>query len=359
MNLGEQAIDQDGKVFRMRVLRAAIVPALLIAALQPVQAQANATAPRLPSAAEARAVCRMVAARGPSIEALLIDNGVLDANNDGVPDDVSVALRDGTMHGQDLQFRPHGAAKDSKPVEVDSKDFQPGDYFPFGASWLPYGGKIYTLYFDGEALRYPSYLGFIDAGNVEHLLCDFSSKDDETLRAVAPDAGGLCGAVAQKKVNYTPVDDAAGTDLETGRWMTRAAGRVTVDFANRGSPATLAYLAFESGAGRGCVFDYYDAMDGDKLATSGDAHATLMKLQEVKLSKEDADVYTDGRCDGREPRWFVRGGATYLDMAGGPDRYGDVPFHEVRRLRAGKVETLCRASFAVSWQVKSMGPEFK
>jgi hypothetical protein len=335
----------------------------LVCALLPgtlAQAQEK-TAPRLPSRAEANAVCGVVVARGLAIQPMLVESGVLDANNDGVADDVTIAMRDGTMRGEDLAFRPRGAPKSAKPVDVDAKDFQPGDYLPFGARWLPYGGKVYTLYFEAEDLRYPTHLGFIDATNTEHLLCDFDHSERETFRALREADAGLCRAVEQGGVTYAPVAAAADAyaDSAIGRWMTRLAGRITVDFANRGTPAPLAMLAFESGAGRGCTFDYFDLLADGKIIASGERHASLMKLQDVELSEQGSQVFTDGRCDGRTPRWFARDGRTYLDIAGGPDVRGMEPFHEVRLLQGAQVTTMCRGSFAVSWKIKSMGPEFK
>jgi hypothetical protein len=316
---------------------------------------------RLPSRAEARATCDMVAARGLAIQSMLVENGVLDANNDGVADDVTVAMREGTMRGEDLAFRPRGAPRASTPVDVTAKDFQPGDYLPFGARWLLYGGKVYTLYFEAEDLRYPSYLGYIDADNLEHLVCDFDHSERETFRPVRDADGGLCGAVAQGDVRYLTLSDAqdADADAASRRWNSRVAGRVSVDCANTGTPTPLALVAFESGAGRGCAFDYFDRVAGGALARSGDAHALLMKLQDVKLSDQGAQDYTSGRCDGSRPRWFVRDGVTYLDIAGGPDVRGVEPFHEVQLLRKDRIETVCSGTFAAGWKVKSMGPEFK
>lgn len=333
--------------------------ALVIAAAPGGALGANEkTAPtRLPSRDEARAVCDFVAARGPAIERVLVRDGVLDANNDGVPDAVTVGMNEGTMHGDVLQFRQRGAAKGSPAVDVNPQGFQPGDYLPFGARWLAHGGRVYTLYFDTETLRHASYLGYIDASNTERLVCDFAVTERETLRpAGGRDAEGVCRAVAQKKASSAALIETEDADpkMDTGRRDTRAAGRATVDFANTGAPTLLALLAYESGAGRGCAFSYFDTVTGDRIASSGDAHATLMKLQDVELDAQ----WTSGRCDGRVPRWFRHGDLVYLDIASPADTIMD-PFHEVRLVRNGEIETRCKGEFAVRWQVKSMGPEFK
>ena len=168
-------------------------------------------------------------------------------------------------------------------------------------------------------------------------------------------------AVTQGQVDYASVAEMqeADPDLPSERWMTRVAGRVSVDFANRGTPVPLALLALESGAGRGCTFGYFDAVVDGKVASAGDAHAALLRLQDVELRNDGGQVYTSSRCDGSAPRWFVRDGVTYLDVAGGPDVRGTAPFHEVRVVRGTQVETRCKGSFAVRWTVKSMGAEFK
>src|SRR5882724_3973329 len=95
---------------------------------------------RPPSRAEARAVCDMLPARGPALRRMLVKDGALDANNDGVVDAVTVGMSEGTMRGDVLQFRRRGAAKDSPAIDVNPDGCQPGDYLPFGARWLAHGG---------------------------------------------------------------------------------------------------------------------------------------------------------------------------------------------------------------------------
>jgi hypothetical protein len=341
-----------------------LVSALVLAVAPPnlLSSQERAPAPHLPSRAEAAAVCNMVAVRGPAIEPMLVKDGALDANNDGIADDVTVEMRGGTMRGEDLAFRPRGAAKDSKPADVTQKDFEPGrDYFPFGARWLPYNGKVYTLYFDAEDLRYPSYLGFIDAADTEHLVCDFDHSERETLSPVRDADAGVCRAVGQGDVSYVKVADApeADADVASRRWSSRVTGHVMVDFDNTGTSTALTLVEFASGAGRGCDLNYFDVILGGKLARAGNAHAILMKLQDIELSEQGAVDFTQGRCDGSTPRWFARDGLIYVDIAGGPDVRGTEPFHEVRLAHGTRLDTVCKGSFAVSWKVKSIGPEFR
>jgi hypothetical protein len=163
--------------------------------------------------------------------------------------------------------------------------------------------------------------------------------------------------VAQGRVSHAPVIEVqdADPDFEVGRRETRVVGRIDVDFANAGAPAPLALLSYESGAGRGCDFGYFDAVAGQRVASTGEAHATLMRLQGV----EPGAQRTSGSCDGAVPRWLGFGGVTYLDIASKRDATRPDRFHEVRRVRHGRIETLCKGEFTVRWRVQSMGPDFK
>src|SRR5262249_17486501 len=147
-----------------------------------------------------------------------------------------------------------------------------------------YEGRVYTLYFEAEDLRRPSYLGYIDPGNTEHLVCDFASDERETLRAGGGrDAGELCRAVAEGSVRYSAIAEAGDDDpaLDVGRRETHVAGRITIDVANTGVATPLALLSYSSGRGRGCEYDYFDVVEDRKIASAGEIHATLIKLQDL------------------------------------------------------------------------------
>ncbi len=343
--------------FSFAMVALAAVPSDTLGA-QPPRALPQGAPHGLPSRAEAQTVCHMVAARGLALLPMLFKKGVLDGNNDGVPDAVTVGVGGGTLNWEELQIRPRGAAKDSAPIAITPEDdFQPGDYLPKGARWLPYGGRVYQLYFDGVDERHVSYLGYVDAKNVEHLVCDFSNVEKETLRPTAKAAGGVCRAIARGQASYVPVDEVKDTDsgINIGRERTSIAGRVTVDFANAGTPAPLALLDFQSPGGRVCEYKYFDLVADGRIASSGDAHEALMKVQAI--GPDRGGLY--GRCDGYARRWLNYSGLTYAEIAAPSDGAYIPPFREVKLARNGRIETRCRGDFAVSWQVKSMGPTFK
>ena len=323
----------------------------------PLGAAPRAGPTGLPSRTEARAACDHVAARGLAILPVLVETGMLDANNDGVPDAVRISDGGGTLRWEQPEFRPRGAAKDTAAIATTPEEgFQPGDYLPLGARWLRLGGRVYTLYFEAEDERHASYLGIIDAHNIEHLVCDFANVETETLHPVGGrDADGVCRAVARGKVSYSPVAELTDADpaIDPERERTSVGGRATVDFANTGTPARLARLDYEGQGGRVCQFSYFDLIATDRIVSSGDAHATLMQVQDVALDDDR------GGCDAYGRRWFTFGGRTYADIAPQRDHAYVPPFHAVRLAQAGKVETRCTGSFAVHWRVKSMGPTFR
>jgi hypothetical protein len=312
----------------------------------------------LPSRAEARAVCAYARAHGPALQKELVKTGVLDANNDGFPDDVTVGVSEGTMRAEELAFRPRGAPKESRPIDVTTDEFQIGDYLPFGARWFPHGGKVYTFFFAAEDLSRPSFIGFIDAHNHQHLVCDFSVIENEVLK---PATGRSSQQFCQKIEDKQDIRDLAVEDKEleiagAERTWTRAVGTLVADFDNSGKPRQLAFLAFESGAGRGCHFGYFDAVTDGAVVDKGQDHDRLMRLQALDL----ADFFPNrDDCSGNRVRWFETGGKIYFEQASLPDSRATPPFHNVSLLRGANIELLCTGVFHALWAVKTMGERFK
>ena len=328
--------------------------ACVIAAIATLAAAAAEAAPPLPSPAEAQAVCRFVAARGPAIAASLMSSGLADADHDGVDDAVAIGRGGGTMGGETPEFRPRGATRTAPPVAVTSSGFQGADYLALGARWLRFGGRTYALYFDTESLRRASHLTIVDRDRVEHLVCDFAPVEREKLRRIGRVSAGLCREVVRGRVAVLPVTPAEPGP--TGRPGTVRKGLGTVDFRNTGRPAALVLLGLESGAGRGCAAEYFDAAAGDVPAASGPDHDVLMAVQRIDPA---AFRPLPGGCGGNAVRWFRYRGGVYLDNASRRDATRAAPFHEVVRIDGAAVKLACRATFAVQWRVKSIGAAFK
>jgi hypothetical protein len=94
-----------------------------------------------------RPACNYVASRGPAILKEFVSGGLLNANNDGHPYDVTVGSLDGSAGGELLVFRPKGAEGTSPPIEIKPDGFEWKDYSAYGARWLPHGDRVYTPLF--------------------------------------------------------------------------------------------------------------------------------------------------------------------------------------------------------------------
>jgi hypothetical protein len=320
----------------------------------------------MPNPAQAAEVCRYVAARGPAIRSELVREGVLDANNDGIDDHVTIGIGSGTMRGDVLEFRPRGAAKDSKPVEFGYDEASLHDYWWFGERWFPYGGRVYTLYFEAETVRRVVALGIIDRNNKHHLVCDFEVDEQERLEPLNDAAAGLCARVARDElleVQPTPADG------ETPRRETRLIGRLHLDFRNTGKPEALALLDYESGSARGCGFKYYDTLE-PTLGANSPSRATLLAAQHIDLAGQDPKEYAPSEaqltpyldpphCGIVTARWLVDRGKTYLDQAAERDHGLRERFRSVMMIDGTRVTPRCKGAYEVQWRVKSMAPAFR
>jgi hypothetical protein len=351
----------------MAASRRIAVAAVAAISLAPAIRAASAQPAELPSPKQAQQVCSYVATRGPAIRSALVANGVLDANNDGIADDVRVGRGMGTAGGDVLEIRPRGASQDSEPIEVSAVGWEWKDYWAYGARWLRYGGRAYTLYFAAETLRNAVALGYIDKHNREHIVCAFSSVEDERLVPVSNDATRLCGRMPQDQVHYI---EPAKADEATPRRETRLVGRLRVDFRNNGTAEELALLSYDSGAARGCDFKYYDTISADRLGQNGPARSVLLPAQKIDLRGQSLKEYSDPsegkftsymdppHCGDVTPRWFELGGKIYLDESAARDD-GRLPrFREITLIRRQSITLQCRSEYGVRWVVKNMARPF-
>ena len=341
---------------------------LLIAGMLLMARAGQSGAQSLPGAAEAGAACRYVAERGPAITSELIRDGILDGNNDGREDAVSIGVGIGTVRNETLEIRPRNAAKDAEPVELKDDDDKWRDIGGFSARWLPYRGKVYTLHFASETLRTAVALGFIDASNNEHLVCTFKSNVRENLAALDSSAGDLCRRVAAGEVKYIA---SADRDEGTNRRETSLRGELTLDVRNTGRAFGLALLDYASGAGRGCEFKYYDTMSDGRIGVPGQSRDLLMAAQDIDLSGVSLKEYLDRselkaesyfrppHCGDVTPRWFEHDRRVFLDTAAERDD-GSLPqFRTVSVIENTRVRLLCKSEFSQTWQVDAMGPRFR
>jgi hypothetical protein len=352
----------------MAISRRIVVAALAAIALMLAIGTADSQPTELPTPKEAQEVCRYVAARGPAIRPELVANGVLDANNDGLEDDVRVGTGIGTVRDDVLEIRRRGAPQESEPMTVSRIDGKWEDYWSYGARWLRHGNRVYTLYFETETLHNAVALGYIDRSNREHLVCAFRSAADERLLPVRNEAARLCRRVRQDQVHYIEPSKA---DEAIPRRETRLIGRVRIDFRNDAAPEELALLSYVSGAARGCEFKYYDTISSNQLRPKGHARSVLLQAQKIDFRGESLKEYTDTNeekfvpymqpphCGDVTPRWLELGGRIYLDDRAARDD-GVLPrFHEVSLIQHDRIRLQCRAAYSVRWAIKNMAAPFQ
>lgn len=322
----------------------------------------------LPSAAEADAACRYVAERGPAITSELVRDGILDGNNDGREDAVSIGTGIGTVRDETLEIRPRNAAKDADAVALNYDDEDWHDVGGFGVRWLPYRGKVYILRFASETMRSAVALGFIDASNAARVVCTFKSDVRESLIPLKPDDADLCRRVAAGGVTYMAPKD---RDEGTNRRETSLRGELTLDARNNGRPVSLALLDYSSGAARGCEFKYYDTTADRRIGVPGQSRDLLMAAQTIDLTGERLKEYPDPserkdesyfrppHCGGVTPRWFAHDRRIFLDTAAERDDGLLTRFRTVSVIENTRVRPLCRSKFSETWQVDAMGSRFR
>jgi hypothetical protein len=322
----------------------------------------------LPTPKQAKQVCNYVAMRGPAIRPELVANGVLDANNDGVADDVRVDGKMGTAGGDVLEIRPRGAPQNSEPIKVSRVGWEWKDYWAHGARWLRYGGRVYTLYFASETLRNAVALGYLDKDNGEHIVCAFDSVEHERLMPVRNDARRLCERVTQDQVHYV---EPAKADEGTQRQETALVGRLHIDFRNNATTEDLALLSYDSGAARGCGFKYYDTLSADRLGPDGPARSVLLHAQNIDLHGQSPKEYSDPKeekftpymmpphCGDVTPRWFELGGKVYLDESAAREDVDRPRFRNIKLIRRQRIALQCRGEYRVQWVVKNMVVPFQ
>jgi hypothetical protein len=111
-----------------------------------------------------------------------------------------------------------------------------------------------------------------------------------------------------------------------------AAGRVDID--NDGKPEDLLELHLQSGAGRGCDWNYFEPVTADGRA--------LLKNEQSRLVHELQDLGEDGyekrNCGVVSNRLLRHAGKVYYET--NVDN-ADYRTHEVRLLEGGRVQTIC------------------
>jgi len=136
--------------------------------------------------------------------------------------------------------------------------------------------------------------------------------------------------------------------LAFDRVETSMAGHAPVDVDNDGQPDDLAELEYSSGAGRGCDFNYFEAVDGDGtvLSSNKTLRESLARLQHIGL--EGVRMRSCGNIQNRLIRFA---GRTYYERNLINTRTDD---HWVASMEKGQVKRVCTFAPVITTTLKSI-----
>lgn len=300
----------------------------------------------LPSKAKSQEVCEFVASINKwEVEDYFLKRGYIDVNNDGEPEYIEQG-HSGTMGGDRFKFKTTGGEE----LRLTQIGFEWKDYWTHGQAVLPFGNRVYLVHFNEEDLNYPRYLSYISPANKERVICEFSnsvttrvgypSEDTKLCRKLLVNPPESIHFGETHNLKYPAFDRSETRPLNSGH----------VDFDNDTNIDNLVELSYESGAGRGYSFNYFDLLTDNKTNADNTAdQSLLMELQVVDLSKR-----IPGRPGSNDANWFVVDGVTYLENKHGTDQPTNKrsEFHTIKYLKNRTVHTACTYAFWV--QTKAM-----
>jgi hypothetical protein len=268
------------------------------------------------------------------------DPDTLDVNNDGTPD-LLYACDGGSIRMPCTEY------KDAQGNALEIwQGFEWNTYTTFGESHFRYDGKtfIYHSYDDGGSK--PAFVSYITPQNREYVLCEF---DNEMANKRRSGDAAICLALergAPVDVVALPARPSADHNI-FGRFETHIAAFGPVDIDNDGKPEDILELHLQSGAGRGCDWNYFE------LATP-DGRALLKNEQSRHINElQDTNEESDSRrnCGVVANRLLRHAGKIYYETNVDNAQYFD---HEVRLLEGGRVQTVCGFDPGVATTVRSI-----
>lgn len=273
------------------------------------------------------------------IETLDRKNGIEDINNDGMPE-TATACAGGTANVPCVSY----VDADRKPVLIRPQGFEWITYSPLGRSPFRYQNLTFVYYSRDTALVEPSHVSYITPTNREVRICELETRVGS---AVVEGGHDVCAAVETgeriEAVELTPIDDRQSVAF--GRVDTYPKSTGLVDIDNDGLDDPIIELSYESGAGQGCTFNYFELLAEDGRTLIGNSKRRPVH----ELQGLEAEGYRERNCGTVENRLFKLDDKIYFET--NVSNNGDLP-HEVRVLDGTAVGTLCTFEREVTTQVR-------
>jgi hypothetical protein len=254
--------------------------------------------------------------------------GIEDINNDGTPE-VATACTGGTANVPCVSYMN----EDGKPVLIQPQGFEGFADSPLGRSAFRYENRTFVYYSRDAALAEPTHVSYITPTNREFRVCEF-----ETAVASAVVEGGddVCAAVEANEriepIELTSIADRQSVTLS--RPDTFAKGTGTVDVDNDGLDDVIIELSYESGAGQGCTFNYFELLSEDRSALLGSSKSKPVR----ELQRLHDEGYRERNCGVVANRLFKFADKIYYETNLGNNEHFP---HELRVLDGTAVGTLC------------------
>jgi len=267
--------------------------------------------------------------------------GANDINNDGISERVE-ACWGGSMNAPCTEYKD--SAGHALPIE--QQGFEWKDYWTYGEQLFRYDGRTFIYHAFDDGLAEPAYLSYVTPLNREFVVCDYENVIESAL---IEGGAKVCHAIVAGDPTIETVELPRATDRiyqVFGRSETALVAQGSADVDNDGTADEVMELAYESGAGRGCDFNYFELASDDMSVRRDAANRLLNELQGIS-----ADGYRARSCGGVRNRLFRFEGKIYYETN---TTNNDTTPHAVRLTDRGTVSQVCTFGRKIRSTVKSI-----
>lgn len=269
---------------------------------------------------------------------------LLDINNDGA-DETIENCSSGTMRLPCMTFKD----QNGEEIYFNYINYQRGDQEVTSTQYFEYNGKNYQynwVYGDSKNVVY------VTPDNHRYTVCKFENIDLEEFSATtnSSDAQEICSLASRNKLNYVGFTGKPSISLEQFQAARGSEGSIqaqkVIDINNDGEKELIAQVDYDSDAGRGCKFLYYDELnlDGKSFKSSTEAKTPLLKMQRVSPGDRHP------ACGGKNNRLFEFKDKIYYEINTSWE-------HHISILNGNEISKICDVKRTTKTNVTHIGPQ--
>lgn len=301
-------------------------------------------AEKAPRKAIVESLCEQLVRAPERRKILASQQGIEDINNDGLPETAKECWG-GTMNTPCTDYADQSGNK----IEFEDVGFEWKDYWTYGRQAFRYEGRTFILNSSDDSLAEPSYLSYITPANKEYVLCEFSNQVVAEIDAAEPDNDGVCqDAIGKYSLESIELSEKVETQPDfIKRSETLAIKTGLIDVNNDGVPENVMELAYASGGGRGCDYNYYELIDSSGHGlVRGKMRSEFLKMQGV-----DDSGYWGRSCGHIENQLFRYKGKTYYERNVENNETSD---HVISIQTGDSVRQVCKYRRAIRTKLKGV-----